>query len=219
MIRGKNIQKTSALRQTCRRAFTYYQGHGGSSTSSDQYHIAAFALTALAVGTVITGSSFYTKNCQSLVFTGALLDNASTFAVVGENQFGDRVTETISLGAGSNVAQTTYCYRRVTSITILSGTVFGADDTLSVGYKISTTTAANLDGERVPLPYKITRTNAIKDIQWNVGNVAAANMHTYTVFGAPFYCIKINANGAGPVASASFTSQIAMWIDDTDPNV
>jgi len=208
MIQAHNVKPSSALRQPARVALIPYQGHGGTSTSTDQYHLAASALTGVANGATIASSSFYTKNIQSLLFTGANLDNASTFLVQGENQFGDPVSEVISLDSGSHSAQTLYCYRRVTSIVVVTGATFGADDTLSVGYALSTTTATNLSGEKIPLPYKPAESSAIHTIQWLSGNTALSAQHTWTINLAPYYNLTCSGTASGPVASASFTSWI-----------
>lgn len=221
MIRQRNVEPSSIIAQRGRIDYAYYQGHGGSSTGTDAYHMSVQSLLGVAAGDTLANSSFYTKLAQSLQFTSANLDNNSTFQVNGRNQFDEPVSETISLSAGaSSTAQTEFCYRRVTSIVCLTGPTFGADDTISIGYRPSTTTASNLTNEKFPLPWKAASTLDIKDIKWITGGtITAAHEHTYTVRLAPYWNVKITADGSGATASASITSIIRMYIDPDSPTV
>lgn len=122
----------------------------------------------------ITGSSFYCAVPTNLVvaFQTATAGDSCTIKIDGENQFGDTVTEDITVTQGANTF-TTWCYRRVTAMTYtaeLAGTV-NASDTLDVGWTPNSTSC------RIPVHSKATVAGMIKA----AGLVGATTSATPTV--------------------------------------
>lgn len=133
----------------------------------------------------------------ALVFKRSLDTAVGTFVIVGYNQFGDSVTETIVLAAGGAVeTETAWCYSLVTSITC---TVKGAGttQTLNIGPEESLAGASPARTSFIALPARIIAQADILDysIVDELGVAGTVKPAIVEFVGEPYHKIGLTANG------------------------
>lgn len=169
------------------------------------YHVAATTLTLLSVGSSIGGfpaGGFFTKGAQSIFLTPTLAAGVGPIGikVVGFNQFGDPVSEIVTLPvAGTTGWHTVNCYSQVTSMTIasLAGNAAGGGDTLAVGYSLTVPNNPLV----APLTAQLSATKSVLFVS-NLNQTTPASQPTFTTVLNPVWGIQcatnpIVANGVG----------------------
>lgn len=201
MIRAKNLQPGTVGWQNSRQAQIIF------ANGQAAYILAATQASAMTVGTALTLLETTCRNPHSIAFTsGGAQTSAFTFTIVGETQFGEQVTESVTTTAASAVDHSLYCYRRIISITPTAKSS-GATDTVSIGTVITVTSGT----PRVPLPCKISATGTV--LYKAVLNAGAQPV--LTAVGYPYYCLTVGTNPllGNPVGV------IVVHLDSDDPAV
>jgi len=116
------------------------------------------ALAATVVGT--DNANAYLPVAMPLHFTtvGTWTCN---FVIVGRNQFGEDVTETVAT-TGGTIISSNWCYSFVASITPNTLSGWTTSDSLDIGYTANVTANAS-----IPLPFKLKDVNHINSVTVN----------------------------------------------------
>lgn len=104
-------------------------------STAASYHVAAGTaiLTGLGAGSAVPGVGVqFTRTPQSLFFTPALTGTVG-FLLTGLNQFGETVSEPISLTT-TTAKQTALCYSKILSLIITTSVT--AADAINIGYSV-----------------------------------------------------------------------------------
>ena len=179
MIRNRNVDPRSAIRT--QNAVTWRVPL--ITVARQTYYASAVSITAAASGTAITLLQNFSPTVQSIFVAIGGTFGATSFNVtlVGENQFGETVTENIAFTATGNT-QSLYCYRKLTSATInnVVGTIGAA--TISIGHDPTQGVS------RVPLLAKLAGSASVLNAY--VETLAPAGP-TFTVTLAPYYTLNL----------------------------
>lgn len=117
------------------------------------YHLSAQVLTGLAAGSAVPNlAAQFTRTPQSLFLTPALTGTVG-FLLTGLNQFGETVSETVSLTT-TTAKQTALCYSKIISMALT--TAITAGDTISVGYSVV--------NPRVPMLAKLAAAGSVLSV-------------------------------------------------------
>jgi hypothetical protein len=141
MIDLHNINERSALFYHGARRWRY------EVLNDDDDIIASTSVTPWSGTFVLSSADTWLRNIQGIGFTivsDAAGDTGKGFDViiVGEDQFGNVITETLSStvnGTTPRVIQSTYCYRRVTGVTMTNFTsTIAGTVSAKMGYVLTT---------------------------------------------------------------------------------
>lgn len=227
MIRGSNSDPISGFRQLARE----FSWDVGTHTTASGYHLSATSLVSanntptaalVGLGSVATPVNTFMRQSSNLCFTMALSGGGTGITYVitvnGVNYYGDAVSEDVTLTDAILVASTNHVYQKTTSIVCKSfaGTV--GTSTIGVGYSNvgGTVSLANVNGYRVPLPSKTITYNDLSSVSvtsqstavLNVGLASATSTTapTWTVIGAPYYCLMLRGSTDGSTLAATLPS-------------
>ena len=201
-IRDKTIIPTSPLRQITRQAQCWFPAN------QNAYILASTASSAMTVGTALTLLETYTRGLTSIAITpGGAPASAFTFDVVGLNQFGVQVGESITTGTSANIVHTVKCYSKIISITPTAKSST-AGDTLSIGWTGVVTSGT----PRVAMTFKPTSTASIKNMTLTL---ATGTLPTFTAEIAN-YTIAVSAQ---PLFPATVGGYILCTLDIEDGNL
>lgn len=206
MIRGKNIQPDTILRMSCREVLIPYP-----NTQAAYIFAAAAGSTMQSFPVSLTLLETTMRTPHSICVTQSAAAGVFTITFVGENQFGEPITETISTTGASDTIHTMNVFRKLTSATVTAAP--NSATTISIGWSV---TVGNNGVPKVPLPFKPASLASIKSIAM----VNAGTQPTFTKVGAPTsstsgaWCIQVTAqNLAGnPVGF------LCLIVDDDEPN-
>ena len=201
MIFSRNLAKGSAARTLASSFWELYVNVTGAT-----YHLNAGTLNTQVVGGSPAGfAAFYTKLCQSIFVTPAFSGlSALTLKISGLNQFGEAVSENLVFVAAT-AQQTTFCYTRVTAVTIVAMTgTPAAGDTVSLGY--------SLVNPRIPLLAKLSATASVKAVA-NVNQTTLGSQPTFAVAAGPTWAISLTGT---IVASTNGCGQLHVTLDTND---
>lgn len=201
-IRHATILPSSPMRHLGREAKLWFPAN------QNAYILAATASSAMTVGTALTLLETVTRGLVSIAFTpGGAPASAFTFDVVGENQFGERQSESVTTSTSANIVHTVKCYRKITSITP-SAKSSTAGDTVSIGWTGVVTSGT----PRVGLTFKPTGTGSILGMTLMMGT---GTMPTFTAELVNF-TVAVSAQPLFPSTVGGF---IQCTLDTADPNL
>lgn len=166
-IRNRNLQRGTTA-WTLGASFWEYpiplsKIEGGTAANVHDPYVNAQDLSGLVVGDDSGIPSFWSSYPFTLRFEGTFggTTSAVTLDILGEDQFGRQVSETLDFTAGPN-RSTTYCYRRFISakVTGIAGTSpIDAGTTVSVGTLFA-------GGLRIPMLAANVPAAAIQAVVW-----------------------------------------------------
>lgn len=179
-IRARTLLPDSITRYGTKNVLCWYPNGNAAyimtATAGSAMQAFPFALTLAETIMRLPHSICITQSAGAGVFT-------VTF--VGENQFGEPISETISTTGASDTIHTANCYRKLTSATVTAAPNTAV--TISLGSGIQVT---GNGVPKVPLPFKPTSLASIR----SVAMVNAGPQPTFTKVGAPNWVISIAAN-------------------------
>lgn len=189
-IRDKTILPTSPLRDITRQVKCWFPANQAA------YILGSTASSAMTVGTALTLLETWTRGNTSIAITpGQASTSAFTFDVVGLNQFGVQVGESITTGTSANIVHTLKCYSKIISITPTAKSSTGAD-TVTIGWTGVVTSGT----PRVALPCRPTSTASIKNMTLTL---ASGTLPTFTAETAN-YTIAVSAQPLFPATVGGF---------------
>ena len=201
-IRHRSLKPSSAIRQTGRFLQLFYPANNAA------YILASTQSSAMTVGTALTLLEQTTRGLTSFALTpGGAPASAFTFDVVGENQFGETVRESITTGTSANIVHTVNCYRYITSITPTAKSSTGTD-ALSIGWTGVVTSGT----PRLALPCKPASTASLR--RFSICGATGA-MPTFTPE-LTRYTVAISAQ---PLVGSTVMNAVICHTDEEDTEI
>lgn len=202
MIKHRHIQPGTLARFQSRTATIHYPATQAS------YIMAALASSSMTVGTALTLLETTTRGITSISFTpGGAPASAFTFTVIGENQFGEVVTESVTTGTSANIVHTVKCYRKIISITPTAKSSTGAD-TVAIGWTCVVTSGT----PRLAIPCKLESTSSLLYVHcpWATGAMPTftPELTNYTI-----------AVSTAPLLNATVGGTLLLTLNGDDPGL
>jgi hypothetical protein len=206
MIRARNIRPESPIRAQGRTVYIPYPAFSGTNVG---YILASgTAASTMTVGTALTLLETTTRGMHSIAVTsGAAQTSAFSFTIIGENQFGESVTETVTTTGANAINHSLHCYRKIISITPTAKSSAGTD-TVAIGWRGEVTSGT----PRLALPFKPSSTSSIKYVSMLS---APGAMPTFTPE-LTRYTIAISAN---PLLNSTTGGTLILTLDEGDGNI
>ena len=160
MIKNRNIDKNAEISPAKLDRYEQYCVIKPSASASWFVSSEDISGGSVAVATIANERADYPRNLLLTSTEDSGSDLAVSAVVVGEDQFGAPVTETLATTGGTGTAAGSKIFAKVTSValTVTSG---AASDVVSLGYVIT-----NSGSAKIGLPAKIGVYTDIKAVTW-----------------------------------------------------